>query len=69
MNITHNRDKETAKNGKLKKNTENLAVTVYLSYFAELFCNKKESESGKRKQNVLNFASGADMGILKANNF
>lgn len=56
------------KNGKLE-NKQGLAVTVYLPYFAELFCNKKDSESRKRKQNVLNFASGADMSILKANNF
>lgn len=57
------------KKWKVKKQIEDLALTVYLSYFAELFCNKEESESGKRKQNVLNFASGADMGILKTNNF
>lgn len=44
-------------------------MTVYLSYFSELFSNKEESEIEERKQNVLNFASGADMGILKANNF
>lgn len=48
--ILLNRDEETVKkNGKLKKK-QNLAVTVYLSYSAELFCNKEESESQKKKK-------------------
>jgi len=68
MNISQQRQGNCDKK-KVKNQIEALAVTIYLSYFEETFCNKEKSESGKRKQRVLKFASGADMGILKANNF